>query len=133
MADPVNSSCSGEVHPMAIKGMDLFNEGRYWHAHEALEEAWLEEPGEVRNLYRGILQAGVVYLHVTRANYRGVYKVYHRARRWLDPFPDLCRGINVGRLRRDLEAVFAEAVRIGPDELEQFDVSLLKPVEYGRP
>jgi predicted metal-dependent hydrolase len=122
--------CQGVLHPMAIKGMELFNEGRYWHAHEALEEAWLAEAGEVRNLYRGILQAGVVYLHVTRANYRGAYKVYYRCRRWLDPFPSSCRGINVGRLKQDLDIVFSETLRLGPADLKQFDLSLLKPIIY---
>ena len=134
MIDPsIRQSCQGELHPMAIKGFELFNAGRYWHAHEALEEAWLEEAGEVRNLYRGILQAGVVYLHVTRSNYRGVVKVYQRSTRWLDPFPDRCRGVDVGRLKSDLERVFSETRRLGPEGLDRFNLDLLKPLIYRNP
>jgi predicted metal-dependent hydrolase len=118
---------------MAVRGIELFNQGEYWHAHEALETAWLEERGEVRDLYRGILQAGVFYLHVTRANYRGAIKVYGRSRRWLDPFPDRCRGIDVGRLRADIELVISETRRLGPEGLEHFDHSLLRPVRYSLP
>jgi hypothetical protein len=56
--------------------------------------------------------------------------VYLRSRRWLTPFPELCRGINVGALRVDSEAVIAEVRRLGPDHLDKFDLSLLKPVFF---
>jgi predicted metal-dependent hydrolase len=128
--NPTLNDCNGKIHPMAVKGLELFNVGQYWKAHEALEQAWLEEPGEVRHLYRGILQVGVTYLHVERRNYYGALKVYHRSRRWLAPFPDVCRGINIGVLKQDVEDVIAEVRRLGPDQLDKFDRSLLKPVYY---
>jgi predicted metal-dependent hydrolase len=113
---------------MAEHGLALFNDRQYWKAHEALEIAWLEEPGEVRHLYRGILQVGVAYLHVERCNYRGALKMYRRSHRWLDPFPGLCRGIDLVRLRLDLETVIAEVKRLGPHRMDQFNFTLLKPI-----
>lgn len=127
---PSSSDCIGEIHPKAIEGLELFNSGQYWKAHEAFEEAWLEEIGEVRNLYRAILQAGVTYLHVERNNYRGAIKVYHRSQRWLAPFPDSCLGINIGQLKLDLDRVFTEINRLGQNHLDKFDRSLLKPIQF---
>jgi uncharacterized protein len=124
------SYCVGQVHPAAVKGMQLFNAGEYWLAHEELEEAWKGENGPVGELYRAILQTAVVYLHVTRANYNGAIKVYGRVQKWIRPWPDVCRGIEVGQLRRDLEAVITEVKRLGPDGLADFDRSLLKPVRW---
>ncbi len=124
----LRAACLGELHPMALRGIKLFDERRYWHAHEALETAWLEERGPVRDLYRGILQAGVVYLHVQRENYRGAVKVYARCRRWLDPFPKHCRGLDIGQLRADLEAVFLTMQILGPETLDRFDQELLRPI-----
>ena len=124
------SDCAGTIHPAAIKGMELFNAGEYWLAHEKLEKAWKEETGAVRELYRGILQTAVVYLHVTRANYNGAIKVYGRVQKWITPWPDVCRGIGIGQLRQDLDAVIAEVKRLGPDRLAGFDRSLLKPVQW---
>ncbi len=115
---------------MAVRGFELFDARQYWHAHEALETAWLEEPGPVRDLYRGVLQAGVVYLHVQRANYRGAIKVYNRCRRWLDPFPEQCRGLNIGPLRRDLQKVYETVCELGPDNLDRFNLELLKPIAW---
>jgi hypothetical protein len=122
--------CSGRLHPRALAGLLLFNEGRYFEAHEALEDAWRAEPSPVRQLYQGILQAGVAYLHISRQNYPGAVKVYGRSQRWLKLWPEVCRGVQVGQLRRDLERAIDEVRRLGPDGLAGFDLSLLKPVVY---
>ena len=72
----------------------------------------------------------MAYLHVERGNYSGALKLYQRARRWLDPFPERCRGVDLARLRSDFDAVIAEVRRLGPLGLGQFDLALLKPVVW---
>jgi uncharacterized protein len=130
MTDLLDSLCKAPLHPQAAEGLRLFNAGEYFEAHEALEDAWNAEKGQVRELYRGILQIAVVYLHIKRRNYNGAIKVYGRSRRWLKDWPDLCRGIEVGRLRRDAEGAIAEVTRLGPQRISEFDNSLLKPVKW---
>ena len=122
--------CQAPLHPQAIEGLRLFNSGQYFEAHEALEIAWLEEPTRVRDLYRGILQVAVVYLHATRENYAGVIKVYQRSQKWLQGWPEICRGVDVGRLQRDARAVLDAIEQLGPQAIAQFDRSLLKPVRW---
>lgn len=130
MTDSKNDLCSAPLHPQAKLGLRLFNAGEYFEAHEALEDAWNAENGQVRELYRGVLQIAVVYLHVTRRNYNGAVKVYARSQRWLEDWPDICRGIDVGKLRRDAEAVINEVKRLGTEKISDFDNSLLKPVKW---
>jgi len=125
-----SSDCAGTIHPATIKGMQLFNAGEFWLAHEALEEAWKEETGPVRELYRAILQTGVVYLHITRDNYNGAVKTYRKVQKWIQPWPEVCRGIQIGQLRSELDTVIAEVKRLGPDRLAEFDRSLFKPVRW---
>jgi len=122
--------CEAPIHPAALQGLRLFNLGRYFEAHEALEAAWRAESGPIRNLYRGILQIGVVYLHISRLNYDGAVKVYGRSLRWMRPWPETCQGIQVGQLRRDAEDVMAQVRRLGRDGLAAFDKRLLKPVLF---
>ena len=124
------NDCAGSIHPEAIKGMELFNAGEYWLAHEQLEEAWKEETGAVRELYRAILQVAVTYLHITRGNYVGAVKVHAKVQKWITPWPEVCRGIKIGQLRRDLETVVAEIKRLGPNRLAEFDRSLFNPVRW---
>lgn len=129
------TDCDGALHPRAMEGIRLFNEGRYFEAHEELEAAWKEEKGKIRELYQGILEAGVTYLHITRGNHAGAVKVYKRSMRWLKDWPELCRGVDVGQLRRDLSAAVAAAEALGETNMADFDPALLRPVrvdEKGR-
>jgi hypothetical protein len=127
---PSMNPCFGHLHPKALEGLRLFNAGEYFEAHEELELAWREETGEIRGLYQGILEAAVTYLHVQRGNYAGAVKVYARGMRWLREWPDACRGVNVAKLRADLERVIAEVKRLGPERSGEFDPSLFQPVEW---
>jgi len=130
LIQPRIADCQGHLHPKAIYGMELFNQGRYFDAHEALEAAWRAESGPVRDLYRGILQVGVVYLNITQLNYPGALKVFQRCLKWLQPWPDICRGVDIGRLKQDLEKVMASLQALGPQRIADFDASLLKPVYF---
>lgn len=122
--------CDGVLHPKAIEGMKLFNSKNFFEAHEELEDAWREEKGKVRNLYRGILQTAVVYLHITRGNYDGAIKIHERCIKWLMDWPDVCRGIRVDKLRNDLENIINEVQRLGRENINHFDSSLFKKVEW---
>jgi predicted metal-dependent hydrolase len=125
-----NDDCSAPLHPQAEEGLRLFNAGEYFEAHEALEIAWKEETGSVRDLYRGILQIAVTYLHITRGNYNGAVKVYGRSQKWLKGWADICRGIHVEVLRRDAETAINEVARLGEERIGEFDFALLKPVRW---
>lgn len=122
--------CNAPLHPQAAEGLRLFNAGEYFEAHESLETAWNAETGEVRNLYQGILQVAVTYLHITRGNYNGALKVYARSQRHLKDVADVCQGIQVEKLRRDAKAVIQEVQRLGIEHIQEFDTALLQPVSW---
>jgi len=124
------TDCDGTLHPRAREGLMLFNKGKYFKAHEELEAAWKEEKGKIRELYQGILEAGVTYLHITRGNYAGAIKVYGRSMRWLRQWPEICRGVEVGKLRNDLDAAIEEVRRLGETRIHEFNRDLLKPVVW---
>jgi uncharacterized protein len=122
--------CMSSLPPQAIIGIQLFNARQYFEAHEALETAWREETGPARELYRGILQVAVAYLHIQRGNYIGARKMFRHCRVWLEPFPDVCQGINIAQLKHDYQAVESMLVRLGPAGLHNIDPDQLKPVQY---
>ena len=126
----MNSDCDGALHPKAIEGLKLFNKKRFFETHEELEDAWRGENGAIRELYRGILQVAVVYLHITRGNYDGAIKVYERCIKWLKDWPDVCRGIHVGKLRNDLEDVIKEVQKIGRERINEFEPTLFKDIVW---
>jgi hypothetical protein len=88
------------------------------------------EKGSIRYLYQGVLQAAVTYFHITRGNYEGAVKLYERCMKLLKDYPDVCRGIQVGRLKNDLDRVIQEVQRLGQERINEFDRSLFKDVEW---
>ncbi len=113
-----------------MEGFRLFNAGKYFEAHEALEDAWKAETDEIRDFYRGILQVAVVYLHITRGNYNGAVKVYARSQKWLKDWPSTCRGVRLEELKKNADNAIREVHRLGEKRMEQFDRSLLKPLRW---
>ena len=59
--------------------MALFNRGRFFRAHEVLEELWLEVEGSDRDFLQGIIQLAVSLELMARKNPRGALKVLRRA------------------------------------------------------
>lgn len=126
----MKNSCSSPLHPQAVEGLRLFNQRKYFEAHEALEDAWREETGPIRELYRGILQVAVTYLHITRGNYEGAVKVYGRSLKWLKDWPDICRGIGVEQFRKDAEKVMNQVVMLGRDGIQNFNPALFHEIKW---
>ncbi|MBW6473674.1 MAG: DUF309 domain-containing protein [Anaerolineaceae bacterium] len=89
------------LDPRAKKGIQLFNQKKFFAAHEELELAWRDEPGTIRDLYRGILQIGVAYYHIQHRNFTGAQKMFVRAEKWLASYSGHYLGINVGKLKKD--------------------------------
>ncbi|MGH2535898.1 MAG: DUF309 domain-containing protein [Candidatus Promineifilaceae bacterium] len=126
--EAIHASCRQPLSQLAQAGIAAFNRGDYFEAHELLEEAWIEDEGAGQELYRAVLQVAVAYLQIERANYVGAVKMFLRARQWLRPLPAECRGLDIGRLRADADAVHLALSEAGLEGVADFDRSLLRPV-----
>lgn len=128
--DALAVSCAEPLAELAREGIALFNQGEYYKCHDALEEAWKQDKSPARELYRGILQAGIAYFQIQRGNYRGAMKMLLRLRQWLDPLPPVCRGVNIAKLRQNAAEVQAILTELGPERLDAFDSAVIQPIEY---
>ena len=124
----ISEACEGELSELAVEGIRLFNEGEYFEAHEVLEHAWNEDASAAKELYRAILQVAVAYLQIERGNYRGAVKMFLRMRQWLEPLPDVCRGVDVGQLRVDARGVEARVLELGEARMGELDRGVFQPV-----
>jgi uncharacterized protein len=126
-----DEGCAGTPLPLVIKGIEQFNRGEFFEQHESLEAAWRAEPRPVRELYQGILQAGVACYQLERGNLPGALKMFERGLRRLRQFTPECLGIDVSRLIADAERVRDEAQRLGPERLDELDRSLFPRITVG--
>lgn len=107
--------------PLLVEGVRLFNQGRWFEAHEVLEDAWRAEPTELRLLYQGLLQVGVGLHHAARGNLRGALNLLDRGMERLQQFRPQCLGLDVEGLLRD--AAEARRALAAPGGLERFTPS----------
>lgn len=130
--EAIQYACQEPLSDLAVCGIEKFNEGAYYACHDDLEEAWRQDSGPGRDLYRGILQVAIAYYQIGRGNYRGAIKMLLRMRQWLGPLPSVCRGVEVEKLVEDAVIVQDVLTRLGPDRIGEFDTALFKPVRFTR-
>lgn len=117
------------LDPRAIKGIQLFNQKKFFAAHEELELAWRDEPGNIRDLYRGILQIGVAYYHIQHRNFSGAQKMFFRAEKWLISYSGYYLGINVGKLKKDATKISRLLINGELDEIITSDGAIFPEIE----
>jgi predicted metal-dependent hydrolase len=75
-------------------GIDLFNSGRYWDAHEAWEHVWMpDRKGPDAGFYKGLIQIAAGCLHYTRHNRRGAVNKWRTGADYLRPYLPGHRGV----------------------------------------
>ena len=62
--------------PRFLKGIEEFNDGLYFECHETLEEIWLEEHGEDRGFYQGLIQIAAGYFKLQQGVPTGAVKLW---------------------------------------------------------
>ena len=115
--------------PGVIEGIELFNAGEWYEAHEALEHEWHAERGESRRLYQGILQIGVGLHHARSGNYRGAVLLLTDGIDKSSQFTPEYRGLDTARLVREAQACLDQVELLGADGLNRFDWSLAPVIE----
>ena len=123
--------CRDEATPQLVHAFEQFNRGEYWHQHETLEAVWRAETDEsIRNFYKGILQVGVGFHHITRRNYRGADKVLTRGINYLKPYAPRCMGVQVQRLIDEATLTLEQLHALGPERIDEINIALLPQVHY---
>jgi uncharacterized protein len=90
-------------------GINFFNAGRYFEAHEAWEDLWREAEGPVRLFYQGLVQAAVGLHHLGKGNLTGARAQLTKSVSKLEQYPsDFCR-IDNGKLVQDLRQTLSDS------------------------
>jgi uncharacterized protein len=114
-----------------IRALEQFNRGEYWHQHETLEGLWRAEKDEsIRNFYKGILQVGVAFHHISRRNFAGTVKVLRRGIDYLGPYSPICMGINVDRLMQEATRILEQVQQLGPERIDEIKITELPRVYW---
>jgi hypothetical protein len=84
-ADEPRSSFIAHRSSLA-EGIALFNDQKFWHAHEAWERLWLAANGDEKRFLQGLIQLAAAYHHVQRGTFRGGVRLFDAALSKLAPY-----------------------------------------------
>ena len=115
------------VEEALAAGRWLWDQERYFEAHECLEHVWHHAPEDERAFWQGVIQVAVACVHHQRGNARGVASTCRKSLANLDGYPSVHHGIDVDQLRTFCEGVAevmdrtGQCVPIGYPELPTMD------------
>ena len=88
-------------------GIDNFNSGRFWHAHEDWEDLWKSlkgfAPQEIIDGVQGLIQIAAMLLNHQRKKKRGVVGLWSKSSAKLEPVLDGLFGIDIAGLYSDTQ------------------------------
>jgi uncharacterized protein len=80
--------------PEFLRGIELFNQARFFDAHEVLEDVWRAAPAEEKKFQQGLIQLAVALYHHGSRNSIGARSVLRRAFRNLSLYPEGFGGVD---------------------------------------
>ncbi|HEV2139769.1 MAG TPA: DUF309 domain-containing protein [Candidatus Dormibacteraeota bacterium] len=85
--------------PLLTEGIELFNRGEYWEAHEVWERDWTKDrKGPDSGFYKGLIQVAAGCLHYTRHNRRGTVNKWTSGANYLRPYLPMHKGVRLAPL-----------------------------------
>ncbi len=81
-----------------INGITLFNEKKFYDAHETWEELWSEYRLKDDLFIQGLIQLSVAFFHITNLNLKGSSNLFKKCLPKLKKFPTNHRNINLSEI-----------------------------------
>ena len=107
------------------RGIDLFNRGLYWEAHEAWESDWIvDRRGPDAGFYKGLIQVAAGCLHYRRHNRRGAVSKWGGGLAYLRPYLPAHQGL---RLQALVDAVTGCLARMDAEDWPKLDLPVIEP------
>jgi predicted metal-dependent hydrolase len=105
------------------RGLAAIRDGRYFEAHEELEEAWRAAATEERDFFQGLVHVAVAWYQAGRGRPVATASQLEKAARRLGPFAPAHRGVDVADVLAQVEAA-RNRVACGSLDLEPPELTL---------
>jgi predicted metal-dependent hydrolase len=94
--------------PRLVKGIHEFNQGLFFECHETLEEIWLEEHGDDREFYQGIIQVAAGFYKWEQGVLMGAIKLWRAGLQKLGGYPPIHLDVDVASFIKGVEVSLKE-------------------------
>jgi len=118
-----------ERRPVLLAGVQQYNSGYFFEAHETWEELWLQSPWPFRQFLQGLIQLAAAFVHLMRHEYPGVIRLLDEALAKIED-GSMTMGVDAQRLAREVRAVRDELAALGPERLEEWDKQRIPKIRF---
>jgi len=116
------------------RGVTLFNNRKFWHAHEAWEQVWGRHSEDERLFFQGLIQLAAAYHQlVAKKSFTGMMNNFDKACVKLAVFRPEYLGIMIKPILQCIDDGKKEANRLGEEDLEEFSYDLVPKLQFHRP
>ena len=99
------------IYPVQYtQGIEHFNTGRYFDAHEIWEEIWLQSSSEAKLFYQMLIQAAVGLHHYERGNARGARGMHTNVVNKLELLPSFFMSLDLNDFSRQFKDFFSSLI-----------------------
>jgi len=112
------------------KGVLLFNHRLFFEVHEVLEAQWVQETGEVRRFFQGLIQIAVAFYHLGNHNLRGTLSLLQDGLEKITLHQPAFLGVELRDFSADLAACRDELLRLGPEGFTQFQTEMIPQMRF---
>jgi hypothetical protein len=113
------------------RGIGLFNEGKFWHAHEAWEQVWRRHLEDSRLFIQGLIQmAAGFHLLIEKQRYSGATSNFNKALARLRLFEPTFLNLPVTSFREAIERAKDEIQRLRKTPDAKIDHTVVPVIAY---
>ena len=114
-----------------IDGINLFNDKKFYEAHESWEELWTEFNLDDALLIQGLIQLSVAYFHITNINLKGSKNLFNKSLPKLEKFKlKNNRNINVQEIIDTAEIALQKVISI--KNVNDFDWNMVPKIKIDK-
>ncbi|MDG1136307.1 MAG: DUF309 domain-containing protein [Bacteroidales bacterium] len=116
-------SNASEMRILFEKGLNEYEKGDYFEAHEAWEDLWSDYNFPDRKFIQGLIQLSVSFVHLSNGNMIGAKNLLKKCQQKFSDYKGIHRQININELKFAIEAVSLTYDNI--EESSEFDWDLV--------
>jgi len=116
-------SNASEMRILFEKGLNEYEKGDYFEAHEAWEDLWSDYNFPDRKFIQGLIQLSVSFVHLSNGNMIGARNLLKKSQQKFSDYKGIHRQININELKFAIEAVSLTYDNI--EESSEFDWDLV--------
>lgn len=104
------------------KGVEYYNSGYFFEAHDVFEEIWMDDREESKVFYQGLVQLSTGFYHFIMRNLNGTKSQLSKSIEKLSRYTPVYEGIDVTGLIEQVEAFLDTIDKKSVDDLNYSDL-----------